>query len=379
VIRDRAGYGEEASGKYLEARFGDPPYGAPVEIVQVLTAALLRAGLIEVVHQGVRIASPRDSRLERVFGTLPGFRAATFVPQREVDPDMKARVAKRLHKLTGNRPPLATDQLASQLREALGAYQEPCTRVSATLSGIGLRVPDAVVRTLNIVRGFEDASNEDVIKTCDESWADLVEGCRTAGRLAELLDERRVGLLRRALELSRTPAAEFGQAGEEKLARLADLLAGQDLKDHLGAIEGLTAELQHSRETAWREAAEALNCAVAQASARLRATWAGCVEEAPLQAVLQELEALRVDPDAGPDRGPVVEVLRSRLAGLEAQVGSAEVRLAGLASAAKVVQMRTRELYDGIVTSPDDLEVLLERIRQAGERALAEGRHFRLL
>lgn len=379
VIRERASYGEEATGKYLEARFGDPPYGAPVEVVQVLTAALLRAGLIELVYQGVRITSPRDSRLEKVFCTLPGFRATTFVPQREVDPDMRARVAARLQEWTGNRAPLATDQLASQLREAFRAYRDPCTRVSATLSAIGLTVPDAVGRTLDIVRGFEGASNEDVIKTCDESWADLVEGCKSARRLGEMLDESRVDLLRRALRMSRTPAAEFGEGGEEKLARLADLLAGQDLQGHLGTIESLTAELKRSRESVWREAAESLNEGVELATSSLRTNWAGRVEQAALQAALAPLEALRVDLNAGPDRGPGVEVLRARLAGLEAQVAAVEARLAELASAARLVQVRVRDLYDGIVTSPEDLEALIERIRQAGEQALAEGRYFRLL
>ncbi|MDI7276728.1 MAG: BREX system P-loop protein BrxC, partial [Anaerolineae bacterium] len=379
VIRERASYGEEATGKYLEAHFGDPPYGAPVEVLQVLTAALLRAGLIEVVHQGVRFANPRDSRLEKLFGTLPGFRAAAFVPQREVDPDMRARAAGRLQAWTGNRPPLATDQLASHLKEAFRAYREPCTRVSATLSGIGLPVPDAVMRALDFVRGFEEASHEDVIKTCDETWADLVEGCRTAGRLAELLDEHRTELLRRALRMSRTPVADFGEGADEKLARLTDLLAGQDLQEHLGVIESLTAELERSREDVWREAARALNEEVELATARLQTSWAGRVEEAALQAALGPLEALRVDPATGPDRGPGVEVLRARLAGLEAQVGAAEARLAELASAARLVQVRIRDLYDGIVTSPEDLEALLERIRQAAEQAMAEGRHFRLL
>jgi hypothetical protein len=38
--------------------------------------------------------------------------------------------------------------------------------------------------------------------------------------------------------------------------------------------------------------------------------------------------------------------------------------------------VRARELYEGVVTSPDELEVLLTRIRSAGEEALGDNKHF---
>jgi len=77
-INERATYGREASGKYLEEKFGKPPFGATVEVVQVLVAAGLRAGVVEVIHQGARIAKPKDPRLDKVFSALPSFRASTF-------------------------------------------------------------------------------------------------------------------------------------------------------------------------------------------------------------------------------------------------------------------------------------------------------------
>lgn len=381
VIRERASYGQEATGRCLEDHFTRPPYGAPVEAVQLLVAALVRAGLVEAVHQGVRLANPRDARLERVFATLPAFRAATFVPQREVDADMRARVAARLQEWTGTRAPLATEQLAAQLREAFRRYLEPCERVRATLLGLGLPVPESLSRLLETLRGFASATAADVIKSCDETWADLVEGCRKVERWSERLDDAQVERLRQALRLSRLSSSEFGPQGENLRTRLADLLADHDLAGHVGEIESLAAELARLRQETWLRTAEELNKRIQAALQRLRAAWAGRVDADTLKAALAPLADLRVDPAAGPEGGPAVEVLEAWLAGLDAQLARVQGRLEELAEQAvrdRVVQVRVQDLYDGVITSLEELEVLLERIRQAAEKALAEGRYFRL-
>ena len=44
-VRERANYGNEATGAHLERKFGSPPYGAPVEVVQALIAGAIRGGL----------------------------------------------------------------------------------------------------------------------------------------------------------------------------------------------------------------------------------------------------------------------------------------------------------------------------------------------
>lgn len=381
AIRERAAYGEEATGRFLEERFTKPPYGATVEVVQLLVAALVRAGLVEVVHQGARIANPRDARLERVFTTLPAFRSATFVPQREVDADMRARVARRLREWTGERAPLAAEQLANHLKEALRRYAEPCERVCATLRALGLPAPEPLTRLLDTLRSFASAPADHVIKTCDEAWVDLVDGCRQVQGLAELLDEARVERLRQALRLSSLPASEFGPQGENLRARLADLLADHDLAGHVGEIESLAAELARLRQETWLRTAEELHKRIQAALQQLRATWAGRVDADTLEAALAPLADLRVDPAAGPEGGPAVEVLEALLAGLDTQLARVQGRLEELAERTvrdRIVQVRVQDLYEGVITSLEELEMLLERIRQAAEKALAEGRYFRL-
>ena len=65
----------------------------------------------------IRVEDPRKRRptSRRVFGALPQFRAASFVPPAgdEVDLDARVEVAERLGELLGTHPPVATDQLAA--------------------------------------------------------------------------------------------------------------------------------------------------------------------------------------------------------------------------------------------------------------------------
>jgi len=97
-----------------------------------------------------------------------------------------------------------------------------------------------------------------------------------------------------------------------------------------------------------------------------------------LAEALRPLQDLAPPADATPETGPGLEVLRNRLRAVDGLVAQVDARLADLASTVEVVHVRARDLFDAVVTSEEDLEALLERIRQAAQEALARGKHFRL-
>lgn len=377
-VRERSGYGMEATGKYLEEKFSASPFGATVEVVQVLLALLLRAGALEVVYQGARIANPRDSRLEKAFGTLPGFRGTTFAPQRDVDPDMRARVAKRLQEISGEREPLATDQLATRIRGTFRSDREVFASVIASLRALGISVSEAVERADDIVEAMETGSDEEVIKNCNEAWEDLKEGRTAARRLREALDEVTLKLLREARETARLGAEGLGPEAEERLEKLTELLRGPNLVGQLGAIRSLVAEHRSRRSNAWEATTGDLRAAVLMHVEAVRARYAGTVEESALTEALRVVQALAPAEEASPETGPSLETLRARRTALEGVVAQVESQLAAMASTAEVIRVRVRDLYEGLVTSEEDLEALLKRVRQAAEEALAQGKHFLL-
>ena len=377
-ITERTAYGIEASGKYLEERFGAPPYGATVEVVQVLVAALLRTGVVEAVYQGARIANPRDARLDKVFGTLPGFRATAFAPQREVDVDMRARVAKRMQEFTGERPAIAAEPLAAKVRDTFGPEKEIFGRVSASLRALALQVPDSIERADGILRALASSNNGDVIKTCDESWADLVEGRSLVRRLDEALDGPALQLVREAREEIRRDAEGLDRAAKEMVIRLEELLAASDIAGQFPAIRTLVRHLREAREVAWQALASEVRARVSEEAERLRSRDLGRMDPMAIEEVLRPLTQLAPPADATAEQGPDLAVLRARLSSVESVAGPAAAQLEELASKTQVVRVRLRDLYDGVVTSQDDLEALVDRIRSAAGKVLAEGKRFLL-
>lgn len=374
-IRERASYGSEATGKYLEEKFGAPPYGAPVEVLQVFLALLVRAGAVEVIAQGARLADPRDRRLEAVFSKLPAFRSAAFVPQREVDPDMRARVARRLGQMTGEREPIATDQLAGRIRQVFENSSEGLVAVTSTLRGLGLPIPDCVQRVSKFTESLDTATDEELIKTCDEAWEDLKHGLDTARRWHQWLTDETLTQLRRAQHTCQRGPLGLGPEEIERLDRLQDLLRGPDLLQNLGKVQQLVAEQEQAYRSAWESAAGELRSEVERAASELRRRFSGTVEEATLQEALRWLDELALPADASPDTTPSLATLRTRLASLPAATRRIEQQLIQSTTTTEVTHLRVRDLSSSVITSEEELEALLERLRQAVQHYLAKGKH----
>ncbi len=288
-IRSRADYGKAATGEHLEREFRRPPYGATPEAVHVVVAAAIRAGLVEVRHQDARIANAKDRRLDKVFSTLPAFRSATFAPQRELDIEIRARVAQRLAELTGDEPPLAIDGLASAARKAFASDAPVCERVVASLRGLGLTVPEAVTRARTHIRELLGEDDEEAIKTCDEDWQDLVGGRQAARDLDDTLDEQALVTLRAAID--ERQASDAGLPEDARVARdeLRDLLDAVDLPGRMSKVGTLVRRVRDAREAAWTTARDALRTQVDEELASIRAASPSEVDEAALDEALRPL------------------------------------------------------------------------------------------
>ena len=73
---------------------------------------------------------------------------------------------------------------------------------------------------------------------------------------------------------------------------------------------------------------------------------------------------------------PSIESLNARRNQLSTIADNVRAELQELGARREIVRVRARDLYDGVVTSPDELEALLARIRSAAEEALGDHKHF---
>lgn len=375
-VRRRAGYGQEATGSYLEGHFAAPPFGASIEVVEALCAAGIRTGLLEVVHQGQRITNAADARLDQVFGTTPRFRAAAFRPPAETDVPLERRVelAEKLERLQG--PLLAghsTDALAAAVRTAFADGREGAIRVDAMLTGLGMSVPDSVSRTLAILERLGADDDVDVVTTAIETWADLMEGNTDIARLDRLLASD-IGTLRAAQREAGSSAEQLTEEQQVKHRELHDLLGGGDFVDHMARVAALTTELGGARAEAARASSDRLAQAIEDARSRIRDAFSD-LDDAVVSEALRPIEALGPPEDL---EGVDAAALDARVDSVRARTQTAIRQMEELRSAGQLTWVRVADVVVDPIGSEEELNAAVNRIRDAVAAELAEGKKVRL-
>jgi hypothetical protein len=372
LIRERAGYGSEPTGAWLLEHFSRPPYGATIEVVQALAAASIRAGLVEAISAGARLRRADDPRLERVFGAIPTFRSTSFAPQQdEVGIELRAQMAERLQKLTGERPQLPVEELARALRATFAPDGEACKRVSAAFGAFGLDLPPAVARMNEVVGRLLAEDDRDAVRTASQSWADLIAGREAARSLDEVL-RADTPALRQAVEWSRANVGALGDKAGADQQKLRDLLAAGDVIGHLGEIKSLTNRLEKARSTAVATARAELETKLTDAGQKLRTAF-GDLGDQVLGEAMRPLEALRT-----PESETGAEVLQTRLERLPGVLSEVRRALEDLLAAGHLVRVPISDLAPEPIAAKEDLENVLKAIRDRVEAEIGEGKRVKL-
>jgi hypothetical protein len=372
-IRARTSNGHEPTGAWLEQQFTGPPFGAPVEVVQALCAAGVRAGLIEVIHQGQVIRNPGDARLDRVFSALPRFRAAGFRPPAETDVPLGNRVAlaEKLEHIDHRPAGHSTDALARAVREVFLAEREPTVGVMASLTGLNIAVPSAVARTRELLDRLSDGTDADVVSTAHDTWEDLCAGRRTVGRLEQVIRDR-LGQLRDAQREAGRPARDLPPDLAAEHRELCDLLAAGDIADHIARIIAITTHLSDARATAMSDAAARLSAAINDSASRLRDEFG---DDQSLADALQPLYELEPGEDLG-ELDPAV--LQARAYAVRARTESIARQLAERRSTRQIAWVEVAALVPEPIAGEAEIGPVLDRIREAIAGHLADGKVVRL-
>ncbi|MBV9123318.1 MAG: BREX system P-loop protein BrxC, partial [Planctomycetes bacterium] len=110
-------YGNKVTGKVLEEHFGGVPYGWDRDVLRLVLAVLLRAGVLEVAHQGRRFRSHTDPQCRAPFTSHTAFRAASFAPWKSIDLKTLTLAAQQLEELTGDEADVEEGALAGEFKK----------------------------------------------------------------------------------------------------------------------------------------------------------------------------------------------------------------------------------------------------------------------
>ena len=224
-IQRQHSYGNKVTGKDLEAHLQAMPYGWEYEMVLLILATLLRAGAIEVTHQGRRFRNHQDPQSRVPFSprNKQAFRAASFAPRQAIELKTLTDAVRRYEELTGHEVDVEETAIASAFKklaaDELAALLPLEARVSAN------RLPSIEVlaeykATLQIVA---DSASDDCVRILAGEGKSLKEAREQVRLLKEATTDVGLRVLeqaKRALEdmwpqVQARPLANPAQGGDE--------------------------------------------------------------------------------------------------------------------------------------------------------------------
>lgn len=375
-VRRRDDYGEPANGQYLERHFGAAPYGAAPEVVQAVTAAALRAGLIEITHQGQRIASVTDRRLDNVFRGVAPFRSATVRPPSNSGPDLatRSRLAERITDATAKQCPVALDELAARTRELFGKERQPVGEAVSFLQGVGLAVPSSIESARRVLESFGQ-DDEYVVSEVARGWDDLQGGIAATKPLTALIEDD-PALFSRARRVATVAGDELPVDAHAERDELADLLDAGDLIDHLPKVRAMTERLSASAEGHLEASRAAATADLDELRRKLRSDFEdldGDVVDAALAARFGPLD---------PSGASSVTQVMSRQARFADAAATVQADLDAVRSEGRIVRLDVASAaasgHSGPITDADELDKALDAVRAHALALLSQDKQVRL-
>jgi hypothetical protein len=362
------------TGKNLEAQFTGIGYAWDIELLQLVLAALLRGGHVEMVHQGVRFHSSlaSDPRARAPFTSKPAFRAASYAPRTTPGTKVLVKAASQCEALTGEEVDIEESAIAAAFQKIVRAERDRVVPAVAVARALQIPLAQELREQDDWWRNVEHAPSDDTVKLLAEEGVALTERRQRLGKLVDALRDEPVAVLRRArvaadvlaVELqARDPSVEVTAAAQairasvesgawvDESQRLAGLTATIESK-HAALRERAAEELAHRRE----EAARAL---------RVLPDWERLPEGRQV-AILSLLEAPGQAASSLDTLDAEARAVSARVASLQEQVLHAAqperhtVRV-------QVVESPT------VLDSPEAVEEFVSRLRKRLLEALGDG------
>ncbi len=242
-ITERANYGEQATGKFLEDEFSKAPFGWDFEAVRLLALSLLRAGAVEAVWKGVTIDSATSTQAKDAFSNNNLFRSTSFRPKKGVDMKVRVEAADNFKETFGDEvKELTTGAIAAAVRDAVERHEDDLQKSVGLLRTGRLPGGEVLDNAIDQIRAIRRGSEENAITTFNASHRSIRDAIKRATDLSSVLTETaRLDLKRAKSTLAKAPQlleeADLDPAVKAKIDVLKDHLAKETFFRDVAEIE----------------------------------------------------------------------------------------------------------------------------------------------
>jgi len=236
-------YGEKVTGKGLEGHFGGIGYGWERDMIRLVLAVLLRAGLIEVTHQGQKFSDHNNPTCRQPFINNNAFKAAAFVPYiSDVTLKVLTEAAKYYEAVTGEEVNVEKGTIAIAFRTVVAKDREALLPLKATVEALALPCREFLTEQMEWLSGVQQCNVDECVKTLaseGKTWLDVRSRIK---KIVQVLTDDRIGQIKQARttlqqkypvirDLPDLPE-ELRQAAEE----LKAILNSETFYEHLGEM-----------------------------------------------------------------------------------------------------------------------------------------------
>lgn len=176
-------YGNQVTGKSLEAKFTGKGYAWNLESIRAGLAVLFRAGTLEITHQGKKYTQFTEPTSRAVFQNTPAFRSASFAPKRNVDLRLRVDAAKMLEEIIGRAVDPEENAIRNAFKKTAAEEKEKLVPILARLKALSVPGIEIVAEHMEYLDEVLLFDGEECIKALASSGNTFLQNRKNVSRL----------------------------------------------------------------------------------------------------------------------------------------------------------------------------------------------------
>jgi len=382
-INSLAEYGDPATGKGLAEVFAKEPFGWEFDVVRLMAACLLRAGVVELRSQNQTIESIHTLEARNVITNNNRFRQATLRPRSgATDPTELVDASTHFEKLFGRAvSELEAGVIARELRGEMTPVMERLARSLRTLESEGLAGREPLQAAHDVATEVRNGSDSQAVKAFNTGHRALQHGLERLQKLEEHLHEAALEQIRAARRAARTEGPALEQDGsldrtvQDAVGVISDILSRETFYTELPALGSATSQVHEAFRVRLAEAGDERTRVYRDALAKLAETPGWTDLESDVQGEIAGPLRRRAEQEAD---GASLAMLRENILACQSLLTSAIERLHSVTSGPDHEVVVVSDLVRGLISNEDQLDAALDRVRDHCLKSIADGTAIRL-
>ncbi|MBI3948942.1 MAG: BREX system P-loop protein BrxC [Acidobacteria bacterium] len=384
-------YGNKVTGKDLEEHFQGIGYGWERDVLRLVLATLLRAGIIEVTHQGRRFRNHQDPQCRVPLTSNTAFKAASFAPREAIELKTLTTAVQHYEDLTGDEVDVEEGTIAAAFKKLADAELRLLLPVEATARANRLPVVEILSDYHQTLDGIVAAASDDCVRILAGEGKSFKEIRDRVRKVREAVNDAGLSIIHQARIATEQMwpalvlrAQDSGLSG--KVDELRILITSDDFFEHLNQIAASTQQIVGAYRSTYAALHEQRTNAYAQAIEEIKGyrEW----EQVPKEmqdGVLSPLVLRACGEMQLPDNSTQCQTCNATLSQMESDLAAvsglkaqALARVQELTAPAeeqgpRIERVRLAEFFTVPLDSEESVNEALERLREYLHKLVAQG------